>query len=86
MPAPTAPAVDDPDPGHADPLRVILPAVLVVACLGPGELFTLDPVILASLALITIPQMLPHLNRRVHPCHYGLTTKTTQTIYDLDKP
>lgn len=63
-----------------------LTAAQAMEYLGPGGLFIHNSAILAIFALILILRMLSHLNRRAHPYRYSLTTKTTQTIYELDEP
>jgi MFS family permease len=63
-----------------------LTAAQALEYFGPGGLFIHNSAILAVFAVIIILRMLSHLNRRVSPYRYSLTTKTTQTIYELDEP
>ena len=53
---------------------------------GPGGLFIYNAAILAVFALIIVLRILSNRNLRVHPHHYSLTNKTTQTIYELEEP
>lgn len=54
--------------------------------LGPGGLFVYNSVVLAVFALVIILRMMSSRNRREHPYRYSLTTKTTQTIYEMEEP